>query len=232
MSSNAFLLCPDSSTAELLAGELARQGVPVERASEFMQGFDRLAQQAFQLIIVDTADSERALLVIHSVRTGTLNARAFVIALAEPGAAGTRNFRESGANMLLFKPLTPERVSTSLENALTAMKHERRLSSRRPLTMTISIGMNGQREMAAEVEDCSAGGMAVRTAEPLAPGGALKLRFHLPNHRELQEASGEVVWKDLSGRFGIRFLDLTEDTRRLLSDCLRPESSGSAPRSG
>jgi ActR/RegA family two-component response regulator len=222
MSSNAFLLCPDDSISALVVRELSQQGVAVERAADFMSAFDRLAQQAFGLIIVDTSDSERALLVIHGARTGTVNARAFIIALAEPGAPGARHFRDTGANMLLFKPLTAERVSTSLENALTAMKHERRISSRMPINMTLSITVDGQRDMAAELEDCSEGGMAVRPAEPLAPGGSLKLHFHLPNNAELQEVRGEVVWKDLQGRFGIRFMDLNEETRRLLADCLRP----------
>ena len=126
------------------------------------------------------------------------------------------------AYLLLFKPLNAERLSTSLENALAAMKHERRISSRMPLTMTISISINGQRKMAAELEDCSEGGMAVRTSEPLPPGGPVKLSFRVPNHADLQEVSGEVVCKDLSGRFGIRFTDLNENTRRLIADCLRP----------
>jgi hypothetical protein len=64
--------------------------------------------------------------------------------------------------------------------------------------------------------------MAVRTSEPLPPGGSLKLSFRLPHHGDLQEVSGEVVWKDLSGRFGIRFTDLNENTRRLIAECLRP----------
>jgi response regulator RpfG family c-di-GMP phosphodiesterase len=222
MASNAFLLCPDGFVSELVGQELSRRGVPVEHASDFMQAFDRLAEQAFDLIIVDTSDSERALLVIHSARTGTVNARAFIVALAEPGAPGTRHFRDTGANMLLFKPLNAERLSTSLDNALAAMKHERRISSRMPLTMTISVSLDGQRELAAELEDCSEGGMAVRTSEPLPPGGPLKLSFRLPHHADLQEVSGEVVWKDLSGRFGIRFTDLNENTRRLIAECLRP----------
>jgi CheY-like chemotaxis protein len=218
----AFLLCPDDSAAQLLSQELSQRGVEVERASDFMEAFDRLRQKNFDLILIDTTDGERALLLIHGVRTGQTNRRGFIIVLADPQSAGMRNFRDTGANMLLYQPLTAERVATGLDNAITGLRQERRISLRMPLRITLSITMNGHQEMRAEIEDCSEGGMSIRTAEPLPAGGPLKLQFRLPNSADLQEIAGEVIWKDLYGRSGIRFLKLTDSTRRLLVDCLRP----------
>jgi CheY-like chemotaxis protein len=224
----AFLLCPDDSIAELLTQALSRREVHVERATDFMQAFDRFREQAFDLILIDTADAERALLVIHGIRTGQASQRAFIVALADPESPSMRNFRDTGANMLLYKPLTPDRAAASLDTAITAMKHERRISLRMPLHMTISVSFNGHRELSAEIEDCSDGGMAVRTAEPL-PVGPLKLLFRLPDVPDPQEVTGEVVWKDLYGRSGIRFVNVTERTRRLLADCLRPADGPEKP---
>lgn len=222
----ACLLCPDDSIAQLLTQELSRREVDVERATDFVEGFDRLREKVFDLILIDTADSERALLVIHSIRTGDASRRAFIIALSEPQAPGMRSFRETDANMLLYKPVTAEAVAAGLDSALAAIKRERRVSLRTPLQMTISIALNGHRELAAEIEDCSDGGIAVRTAEPLPAGGPLKLFFRLPNSPDPQEVTGEVVWKDASGRSGLRFLDVSEATRRILADCLRPSPPG------
>jgi CheY-like chemotaxis protein len=222
----ACVLCPDDSIAQLLAGELTSRGVETRRVPDFVEGFDRLREESFDLILIDTADAERALLLIHAIRTGEANRRAFIVALADPQSLSMRNFRDTGANMLLYKPFTAERLSASFDSAVTAIKHERRVSLRTPLQMTISITLNGHKELAAEIEDCSEGGVAVRTAEPLPVGGPLKLLFRLPNSADLQEVTGELVWKDLYGRSGVRFVNASETTRRLLSDCVRGSQPG------
>ncbi len=74
-----------------------------------------------------------------------------------------------------------------------------------------------RREMATTL---GAGGLFIRTEEPLAPGSALKLRFQLPGSEDQHELPGRVVWSNAAGGpesgtpgMGIEFTDRAASAR-------------------
>jgi ActR/RegA family two-component response regulator len=220
----AFLLCADPDTVKILAMELAKLDFAIEQARSPVEAFERLSQNRFDLIIVDDLDSESTALVLHGVRTGENNKRSFVIAVADPESTGVKAFRSMGANLLMYRPITPDRAATSLQSAVEVLKHERRRSLRLPAEITVSVsgdGTDGTQVTHATIEDCSEGGVALRTADLLQLGGPLRLVFTLPHSPEPLELTGELVWKDAYGRSGIRFIGIPESVRQTISDWLR-----------
>ncbi len=224
----AFLLCADPDTVNTLTAELAKLDFGIEHVQNPVEAFERLNQNRFDLIIVDNLDSESTALVLHGVRTGETNNRSFVIAIVDQEAAGLKAFRAMGANLLMYQPITAERAATSLQTAVEVLKHERRRSLRLPAQVTVSVSSDGTQVTQATIEDCSEGGVALRTAELLQLGGPLKLVFTLPHSPEPVELTGELVWKDVYGRSGIRFIGIPEDLRQTVSEWLR--SLGCATR--
>src|ERR1700690_1919759 len=62
----------------------------------------------------------------------------------------------------------------------------------------------------------------------LAVGASAKLRFQLPDSKEWIQANGEIVWIAQSQKeAGVRFIDLTEDTRNKIRSWISQEPSHS-----
>ena len=84
---------------------------------------------------------------------------------------------------------------------------------------------------ACEVIDLSESGAGLLSAEPLPQGESIRLQIPIPTHRataetsRLAEATGEIVWAAESGRAGMRFLDIPEDSRLLIREWVRYSES-------
>lgn len=103
---------------------------------------------------------------------------------------------------------------------------ERRLHTRTPLTPQAfaKFGANNY----GFVFNISENGLvfAPTGALTLAVGAAAKMRFQLPDSKEWIETSGEVAWIAESQReAGVRFLDLTEETRAKIRTWISQEPS-------
>jgi len=59
---------------------------------------------------------------------------------------------------------------------------------------------------AATREELGEGGAALRVRESVPTMGALALEFVLPNKTNVITTSAEVVWPDVKGGLGVRFL--------------------------
>jgi hypothetical protein len=73
--------------------------------------------------------------------------------------------------------------------------------------------------------DLSEGGAAIRCNEPIPSSGVVTLQCWLPDTSQAFLAPAEVVWQSDSGQSGIRFLNLTSESRRLLQGWLLSRTS-------
>ena len=72
----------------------------------------------------------------------------------------------------------------------------------------------------SELLDLNEEGFAVQTGEKLEVNRALTLCLELPETKSYIHGSGQVIWSDDTGRGGIRFAALPENSRRILKEWL------------
>jgi putative methionine-R-sulfoxide reductase with GAF domain len=101
---------------------------------------------------------------------------------------------------------------------------ERRRRIRHKLHSPVYASFNGQSAgmvlELSELLDLSEEGFAVHTSQPLKVNQSLTLSLDLPETRSYVHGAGQVVWSDGSGRGGIRFSGLTEQSQRILKEWL------------
>ena len=150
--------------------------------------------------------------------------KAVRIALAEPVAAMHAVFK-TGTQVIIYKPLSIERVRQGLRAVRNLMGRDRRRSSRRVRTMIPARVSPRQARGSSKqmlLADLSDSGAALHSeAGDLPISGMLNLEFTLPGTSELIHATAELVWRDDEGTAGVRFLDMPSYARKHLLQWLK-----------
>jgi hypothetical protein len=136
---------------------------------------------------------------------------------------------QSGANLVLYKPLLMEQVARSLRAGRAFMVADRRRSARQKTESLVYLRFGDVCPVPALVLELSEDGLSVQASEPL-PAADVPLRFILPGTAHLIEGNGEVIWADDTGRAGILFNDLAPNARRQLKAWLTKRSPKRATR--
>ena len=103
---------------------------------------------------------------------------------------------------------------------------DRRQAPRVLVNLEVDYG-NQDNFLFAYIKDISATGIFVRTNSPEDPGTHLNVRFTPPKSGDVLDIEGEVIWinpftpgrrDNLNPGMGIRFIGLTDDQRRRLTE--------------
>jgi GAF domain/Sel1 repeat/PilZ domain len=101
---------------------------------------------------------------------------------------------------------------------------ERRRSVRQKLHSPVYASFNGPQTGLvvdlSELLDLNEDGFAVQTGEKLEINGAVTLCLELPETKSYIHGTGQVIWSDDTGRGGIRFSGLSENSRHILKEWL------------
>ncbi len=89
-----------------------------------------------------------------------------------------------------------------------------------PAYASLNGSSSGQILDLSEIVDISEGGMAIQTSSPLQVQRSVNLCLDLTATRTCIHTTGEVVWSDRSGRVGIRFPQMPDDSLRQLKEWL------------
>jgi putative methionine-R-sulfoxide reductase with GAF domain len=89
-----------------------------------------------------------------------------------------------------------------------------------PAYASLNGTSSGQILDLSEIVDISEGGMAIQTSSPLQVQRSVNLCLDLTATRTCIHTTGEVVWSDRSGRVGIRFPQMPDDSLRQLKEWL------------
>ena len=112
-----------------------------------------------------------------------------------------------------------------------ADKTERRVHPRLPLKMLVQYRLASMEEFLRDhAVNLSAGGMFLRSQEPLPEGSMVYLQFRLRDGSPLIEGLGRVVHVNPPEHpvpgMGIEFVNLDDDSRRRIDDILRARLGG------
>ncbi len=220
----AMLLCADASAVQTVTRVFKDLGVEVETSSNLEAAIDQITAHKFDAIMVDD-QVEGSALVLESSRQLTTCQKSVRIVLAEAPTSIGAAF-QTGTQIVLYKPLSPERVRHGLRAVRNLMSQERRRGSKRVQVATAAkLNYGRSRSIDVTVEDLSDSGAAVKSAHRLPGSPHFVFECSLPDVPELLKAKAELVWRDQGGMCGIHFTDMSASSRKGLLDWIKSRSS-------
>lgn len=229
MDLRALVVCPDQDSANLLTLVLSEMGMEAEHTSSMSQGLELLSSRQFDAIILDYRADRSSEEFLARLRQSDKNRSAMLVAIVDSDF-NARPVFGLGANFVLYRPLSSERTRISLRAARGLMRRERRHAPRKAVGSTANVAYPGTPETSAVLSDLSDSGTLLHTKNRLPTNCKVYFEFALPGQKQLVRLSGEVAWQDVSGRTGIRFLDVPQASRRLMQTWLQ-QNGADAPKS-
>jgi CheY-like chemotaxis protein len=219
MTLSALLVCVEEAPAEVLRRVLEELSIRVEPCPDFVRAAIRLAQERFDVVIVDGDSNREVVSLLRETRLSRLNDATLAVAVV----AGQENIRElfsMGVNFVLYKPVAYDRALSSLRAARAVMRKEKRKSARAAVHTQATIDYANVQQDRATLIDLAQEGMQVQFGKKLPPTSKVYFQFKLPGQSASIRLSGQVVWQDWNGRAGVQFVDVPTSSRRLLADYL------------
>jgi DNA-binding response OmpR family regulator len=223
---HALLLLTDEGAAEVLQHVLADYQVESEHCLDLDAAALKLAEQRFDAVVVDV-DEPNASDVLARVRRSALSKNAITISLVSDPSLVRPAFG-MGANFVLYKPVSPEPVRSSLLAVIALLKRERRRSFRVPVQLPVTLSWQGVPEVEGIMLDLSENGMDVLSAQALQQSLAVQVHFSLPDLSQIA-AMGEVAWANSNGQAGVEFIDFPEGQRRMVQNWLAANAQDYPP---
>ena len=220
----AVVISHDVSAVRLLTRVLKDLRVDAEHCPDVDEALERLSRTQYDAVIVDTDENNQTSMVLETAKAFPSCKRTLAIVLARSHT----KVAPSMAHIVLYKPISVERVVHGLRAIRNLMARERRTGSQR-IPVEVAAAVRSERIGTAEVilADLSEGGAAVRCERPLPTDGLLTITCQLPDTSSLVTATAEVVWQDSKGQFGIRFVDIASASRGTLSEWLKGKARSS-----
>jgi CheY-like chemotaxis protein len=218
MSLQAMLVCRDPDVVQLLPRLLTDFRIQCQVMESTVEAVRKINREKFDGIFADF-DVEGAGDVLRTVRRSPANRKSVSFAIIGK-ATSVKTAFDTGANFVVYKPLSREKARSSLRAAHGLMMRERRRYFRHNTDARVSVSGEGLEEASARLIDLSIGGMAIRVFERIAIRGKLQFTFPLPETQVQLHAEGEVTWSTAGGHHGIQFTYLPDDARYFLEKWL------------
>lgn len=219
MTLSALLVCVDEAPAQVLRRVLEELSLRVESCPDFVRAGIRLAQERFDLVIVDGKSNAEVIALLRDSRASRLKDTTLAVAVVA-GQESIRELFSLGVNFVLYKPVAYDRALSSLRAACEVMRKEKRKNVRAAVHAHATADYANIEQEKATLVDLAQDGMCVRFGKKLPPVSKVYFQFTLPGQRSNIRLSGQVVWQDWSGRAGFQFMDVPKASRRLLTDYL------------
>src|SRR5208283_2901462 len=219
MTLSSLLVCVDEASVVVLKRVLEELGIQVELCKDAVRASVRLAQQHFDLIILDCETQADVTSLLNESRSSRMNDSTLAVAVV----AGQENIREMfslGVNFVLYKPVAEDRALSTLRAARAVMRKEKRKRGRAPVHTHATVDYADVQQEKATLINLAEDGMSVQFGKKLPPTSKVYFQFRLPGQSASVRLSGQVIWQDWKGRAGVSFVDVPKTSRRLVMDFL------------
>jgi CheY-like chemotaxis protein len=214
MTLDSLLVTRDQQVIGVLRPAMEKLSIDVEVCRGARSGGEILSSEKFDAVIVDCDDLEGGLEVLESLRKSASNRNSVTFAILN-GNTTTQAAFDMGAKFVLQKPISLLNATRCFSAALSFMLRERRRYFRHPVEIAAHLEFSSE-HFQAIATNISDGGMAIRFQGKLPNGGLSAVSFSLPEGSAVVEAKATLAWVDGAGRAGVRFLELSANSRRLL----------------
>ena len=235
MTLSSLLVCADKASVEVLRQVLEELGIQVELCTDTVRAAVRLAQEHYDLIILDCETQAGVVALLHESRSSRLNDATLTVVVV----AGQESIREMfslGVNFVLYKPVSHERALSTLRAAQTVLVPGQTPQGARRRAYPCDHRLRRREERAkATLVNLAEDGMGVNFGKKLPPTCKVYFQFQLPGQMANVRLSGQVVWQDWNGRAGIQFVDVPQGiaaraARVVESECSRSAEAGAVWR--
>jgi CheY-like chemotaxis protein len=210
----------ERATLELLRPALESSGIDVEVRAEADSASEICRRRHLDGFVVDCDDVPGGRNLMACIRSSGSNRMSTILAVVN-GGTSINDALEQGANFVLGKPLSPERLQAYLKIARVFMESEHRRYFRFAVNLPVRVCFDDEHVVEARMVNISEGGMALRLPGSKGLQGTARLEFDLPSIEPFKvQAKGEVIWGDGGGLAGVRFLYMGDESRRNLLDWL------------
>jgi len=219
MTLTSLLVCADKAAVEVLRQVLQELGIQAELCADPVRAAVRLAQERYDLIILDCETQAGVVALLHESKSSRLNDATLTVVVV----AGQESIREMfslGVNFVLYKPVSHERALSTLRAAQTVLYRDKRRKARAAVHTHATIDYAGVERAKATLVNLAEDGMGVNFGKKLPPTCKVYFQFQLPGQMTNVRLSGQVVWQDWNGRAGIQFVDVPQGSRRVLQEWL------------
>jgi CheY-like chemotaxis protein len=220
MTLSSLLVCADKAAVEVLRRVLEELDIHVELCEDAVRAAVRLAQERYDVIILDCETQAGVVALLHESRSSRLNDSTLTVVVV----AGQESIREMfslGVNFVLYKPVSHDRALSTLRAAQTVLHRDKRRKSRAAVHTHATIDYAGVERAKATLVNLAEDGMSVNFGKKLPPTCKVYFQFQLPGQMANVRLSGQVVWQDWNGRAGIQFVDVPQGSRRVLQEWLK-----------
>jgi CheY-like chemotaxis protein len=228
MTLSSLLVCVDDTAAEVLRRVLEELSIRVESCPDLVRAGVRLAQQRFDVVIIDCDSQAEVNGLLRETRLSRMNDSTLAVAIVR-GQDSIREMFSLGVNFVLYKPVSHDRALSSLRAARAVMRKEKRRTARAVVHTHAKVDYANVEQEKATLVDLAENGMAVLLGKRLPPTSKVYFQFQLPGQKTSIRLSGQVLWQDWNGRAGIQFVDVPKTSRRLLNEYLSANLPKSEP---
>lgn len=225
---HSLLLSNDRDTVRVVSRVFKDLEVDMDHCGEMFTALSQALEHHYDAIIVDDSMEEPHVALQKLIELPSCSTSVRIV-LADPAIALHPVFRAS-TQVVIYKPLSPDRVRHALRAVRNLMTRERRRGNGR-VTTTLAARMSPSHARGTGkqilITDLSETGAAIRCdLDHLPASGGVNLDFSLPNEPEIIHATAEMVWQDNKERAGIRFLDMPSHARKQLARWIKEHPSG------
>ena len=198
---------------------LEELSIRVESCPDFPRAEIRLAQERFDVVLIDGDTGANVISLLRETRLSRLNDATLAVAVV-PSQESIRELFSLGVNFVLYKPVAYERALSSLRAARSVMSKEKRKSARAAVHTHATVDYANVQQEKATLIDLAEDGMSVQFGKKLPPTSKVYFLFQLPGQKQSVRLSGQVIWQDWNGRAGVQYVDVPKTSRRLLTEYL------------
>ena len=220
MTLSTLLVCADEAAVDVLRRVMEELGIKVELCAEPARAAVRLAQERFDLIVLDCKKQKDTIGLLLGSRSSRLNDSTLAVVVVQ-GQENIRELFSLGVNFVVYKPIAYERALSSLRAAQTLLYRDKRRKARAMVHTQATVDYAGGEQVRATLVDMAEDGMAVTFGKKLPPTSKVYFQFQLPGQKATVRLSGQVVWQDWNGRAGVQFVDVPQTSRRIMSEWLQ-----------
>src|SRR5271154_6065951 len=141
MTLSSLLVCVDEAAVEMLRSVLEELGIQVELCPDAVRAAVRLAQERYDLLIVDSEVKRDVVSILKECRSSRANESTLAVVVAEQ--EDIREMFSLGVNFVLYKPLTYDRVMSSLRAAHAVLYRDKRGKARAAIHTQATIDYPG-----------------------------------------------------------------------------------------
>jgi len=230
MRKSAAVLCQDKRSLQTLRATLEQLDTELVNCKSHQEALEMVMKGQCSTMIVDfdLPGAEEAIRMASLLPPAQ---KPVLLAVASRAWPGTGQAFQSGANRILYRPLTGEVIREALKSGKKAGRDNRRKSTRYEVKTLVYLELeNGT--LAGVSIDIGEHGLAMQATEPVPINSNVAFRCVLPGTDITLHGHADVIWASDHGRAGLFFSKLAPAARKHLKHWLskRGEHSKHAVR--